>query len=478
LKLLKSPLLPLALLLVVALLTLIRFDRPLVRGDGVAYLAWVDTFVRDADIDLNNQFERFQPVNTYQITWGNTMQRWVIVFPFGAAFVLAPFYAVGNLFAQNGWLDANPAYFAQMQGIGLPYSFWLMMGTNVLTLVTLAIAWHIGRRFVSGWIAALAVYAFFVGTPLLFYSAIEPMNSHSPGAFAAACFLFFLLRCTTSLRRAYRPDQADADTPRTLDWIALGICAGVTILVRWQLAAVVIPAWGILLYETLQAPLHETLHERRHWRGILISSAAAAIVLLPLPLIWQQMFGAPFVIPYNEASGGSFLKPDNEVLKVIQQTLLASPLIALIIPGLILLARRAPLWALLFAVIIFGQWIINGAALDWNAGYSFGTRRMTELFVIYALLACVTFGTIETALRERRLLRLILPVLLVAATAYSFLYLLSFLSFVWTSVESWLGDLSPFNVIPYFLNQSNRVEVINAIFTTHLGPPAWMMPGP
>src|SRR5829696_2589049 len=143
---------PLVLLLVVALLTLIRFDRPLVRGDGVAYLAWVDTFVRDGDIDLNNQFERFQPVNTYQITWGNTMQRWVIVFPFGAAFVLAPFYAVGNVFAQNGWLDANPTYFAQMQGVGLPYSLWLMIGTNLLTLVTLAISWHIGRRFVSGWI--------------------------------------------------------------------------------------------------------------------------------------------------------------------------------------------------------------------------------------------------------------------------------------------------------------------------------------
>lgn len=464
-KLLKSPRAPLVLLLVVALLTLIRFDRPLVRGDGVAYLAWVDTFVRDGDIDLNNQFERFQPVNTYQITWGNTMQRWVIVFPFGAAIVLAPFYAVGNLFAQNGWLDANPAYFAQMQGVGLPYSLWLMLGTNVLTLVTLAISWHIGRRFVSGWIAALAVYAFFVGTPLLFYSSIEPLNSHSPGAFAAACFLFFLLRCTTTLRRAYRPDQANSYTPRLLDWIALGIFAGITILVRWQLAAVVIPAWGILLYE-------------RHWRGFLISAAAAAIVLLPLPLIWQQMFGAPFVIPYNEASGGSFLKAENEALKVIQQTLLASPLIVLIIPGLLLLARRAPLWALLFAVMIFGQWFINGAALDWNAGYSFGTRRMTELFVVYALLACIVFGALQAALRERRLLRLILPVLLVVATAYSFLYLFAFLSFIWTSVESWLGDLSPFNVIPYFLNQPNRLEILNAIFTTHLGPPAWSMPGP
>ena len=461
-KILKSPL---TALLVVSLLTLIRFDRPLIRGDGVAYLAWVDTFVRDRDIDLNNQFERFRPVNTYQITWNDITQRWVIVFPFGAAFLSAPFYAVGDFFARNGWLDANPEYFAQMQGVGLPYSLWIMVGTNGLTLVTLALAWLIGRRFASGWIAAGAVYLLFMGTPLLFYSAIEPMNSHSPGAFAATVFAFFLLRCTTSLRGAYRAEQQDDYAPRTLDWIVLGVSAGVTILVRWQLAAVVIPAWGLLLYE-------------RRWRGFLVSGVAAAITLLPLPLIWQEMYGAPFVIPYNEAFGESFLKPGNEALKVIQQTLTSSPALLLIFPGLFLLGRRAPLWAVLVGVMIFGQWVINGAALDWNAGYAFGTRRMTELFPVYVLLGCVTFGWVEGALRERRVLRVILPVMLVGATGYSFLYLLAFLSYVWTSVEGWLGDTSPFSVIPYFINQGNRFEVVSTIFTTHLGPGAWTKPGP
>jgi hypothetical protein len=103
---------------------------------------------------------------------------------------------------------------------------------------------------------------------------------------------------------------------------------------------------------------------------------------------------------------------------------------------------------------------------------------MTELFPVYALLGCVAFGALENAFRERRLLRLVVPLLLLLATGYSFLYLFAFLSYIWTSVEGWLGDLSPFSVIPYFLNQPNRFEVINSIFTTHLGPPAWTMPGP
>ena len=253
-----------------------------------------------------------------------------------------------------------------MQGVGLPYSLWLMIGTNVLTLITLALAWRIGRRFVSGWIAALAVYALFVSTPLLYYSSVEPMNSHAPGAFAAACFLFFLLRCTTSLRAAYRPDQHDDHAPRWFDWIALGVSAGATILVRWQLAAVVIPAWAAVLYE-------------RRWRGFFLSAVAAAITLLPLPLIWQGMFGAPFVVPYNEAFGG--IVPQSQQRS--PQRLAANP--ARFTADSAGLSRHDPAraprwrWALLFAVMFFGQLIVNGAALDWNAGRGSWARQQMRL---------------------------------------------------------------------------------------------------
>ena len=78
-----QPYLALICLLIIALATMIFFDRPLIRGDGVAYLAWLDTIALDLDIDLGNQVERLAPVNTYQVVWNDTTERWVIIFPFG-----------------------------------------------------------------------------------------------------------------------------------------------------------------------------------------------------------------------------------------------------------------------------------------------------------------------------------------------------------------------------------------------------------
>jgi hypothetical protein len=78
-------------LVIVSILTMILFDRPLIRGDNTAYLAWIDTFVRDRDIDLTNQYERFQPVNTYQIAWDAELGRYVDIFPFGVVFLQGPF---------------------------------------------------------------------------------------------------------------------------------------------------------------------------------------------------------------------------------------------------------------------------------------------------------------------------------------------------------------------------------------------------
>src|SRR5688572_30268595 len=99
---------PLPLLLMVLLVTLIRFDRPLIRGDGVAYLAWADSLLIDHDIDLTNQVEKLRFVNDEsKVMYDESQQKWVNVFPFGVAIIQAPFYLVGHAFTQNDWLNIN-----------------------------------------------------------------------------------------------------------------------------------------------------------------------------------------------------------------------------------------------------------------------------------------------------------------------------------------------------------------------------------
>lgn len=60
----------LASLITIALVVLgacILLDRPLVRGDGLAYFIWLDSLARDVDLNLANQAVKFAHLNTYHV---------------------------------------------------------------------------------------------------------------------------------------------------------------------------------------------------------------------------------------------------------------------------------------------------------------------------------------------------------------------------------------------------------------------------
>jgi 4-amino-4-deoxy-L-arabinose transferase-like glycosyltransferase len=439
--------------------TLVLLDRPLIRGDGIAYLGWVDSIALDGDIDLSNQAERLAPVNTYQIQWNETTGRWVIIFPFGVALLQTPFYYVGHLAAANQWLDVNSDYFQQMQGVGLPYSLSVMLGANVLALGSVTFAWLAGRKLCNRWLAALVTYAVFLGTPLVYYSTITPLNSHSAGAFALAIYFYVLLTVAPSKNQAAREHG--------WHWyVMLGVSAGLAILARWQLALVVAPGWLLLM-------------QRRQWRGVLLATVSAGLISLPLPLVWQELFGSPFLIPFDAVEGqrgaGSFLGQANHALEVLGMTLLHSPVIVLSLVGIAVWWRQARGWALLAAGIIGLQLLINGAALDWWAGESYGMRRMSELFALYALLGCLLIGAVAS--HPTRWVRRLLPLVYAAVIIYTGVYIAAFLVYSWTNPDGYLLG-SPDVMLGYFFAHSYRWDVLVEVVRTHVGPWAWSMPGP
>jgi hypothetical protein len=251
--------LPLLVLLLISSVVLIALDRPLVRGDGTAYLAWVDTLIIDRDLSLQNQVDKLASVNTYQVAWNDATNDWAIVFPFGIAFLQAPFYALGHIFAQNDWLNYNPTYFFQNQGVALPYSLWLMAGANFMALGIISAAWWAGRRFANGWLTALTVFAVFIGTPLVYYSTIDPLNSHNGAGFTMAILIWILVIQTNAFAR----DDDDTHTPRLWLWVLMGIMAGMTIMTRWQLAVSVAPVWLLLAYKREWRGFWDCRHQRR-----------------------------------------------------------------------------------------------------------------------------------------------------------------------------------------------------------------------
>lgn len=463
----KPWILPLIALVLVSTGTMIVFDRPLIRGDGTAYLAWLDTFVRDRDIDLANQHARLQPVNTYQITWDQDLERYVNIFPFGVAILQAPAYGVGAVLTSQGIANQNSAYFLNMQGVNQGYSVAVMFGANAMALAAIVIAWQITRKLVGNWTAAFFAWVFFVGTPLLYYSTISPLNSHNPGAFLVAGLLWIMLTYIVPLTRP-PGDPARGEIPHVPFgvWITVGIVAGLAVLVRWQLAAVVALAWLLMAAE------------RRHWPGLLVATGVAAVVMLPLPVIWNAMFGDPFVVPYDETTGQSFLGWPVNAHRVLWNMTTHSPLMVLSLAGAFFLWRIDWRWAVFCLASVGVEVLINGSTADWYAGDSYGPRRMSELYPIYVLLAGALAGTLSPGRPHWQHVRpLLVRGLVTVLLAYAILLLMAFMVFTWTNPERFFAD-DPDVMIDYFFDHEDSMGVIDVIFETHLGPRAWSKPGP
>ena len=435
----------------IALLTMLLLDRPLIRGDGVAYLAWVDSFVLDADIQFDNQLDRLRPVNTYQLQWNDTTQRLVNIFPFGVAIVQAPFYAIGHWFALNGWWNANPDYFHQMQGVWQPYSLWLMIGANAMGLATVALSWHIACRFTTPTNATLATLAIFFGTPLLYYLTVSPLNSHSPGAFAFTLFLYLLLKT-----QGTKEPNIEYRIPNT-EYFLLGLTAALMVLSRWQLLLVAAPAWPIFFWQ-------------QRWKQPVIATLAAAIGCLALPISWNIMFGEPFVVPYDAVSGsnGAFLTLPRNAIEVLLQTLAHSPVILLALLGIVALWQIDRRIAIYATVVIALQLYVNGGVLDWWAGETYGMRRMSELFPLYVLLL---------AALSHRIPNTVYRILLFALTTYAIFYLIIFINYTWTNPDSVFINHVPI-MWRHFWNQPHHWQITWEVWRTHVGPLAWGMPGP
>ncbi|MBO9308512.1 MAG: hypothetical protein J7551_01875 [Chloroflexi bacterium] len=326
-----------------------------------------------------------------------------------------------------------------------------------MALETISAMYWIGRRWLDEWLAALVSFSVFVGTPLLYHSTVDILNSHSGASFTMAIFMWLLVVQLDAFR-----EGSSSHKPKAWMWALMGVMAGLTVLTRWQLAVSVAAAWLILAH-------------KRQWQGFWLSGVTAAITLLPLPLIWNQMFGAPFVIPFNELEGRQFWQAENRFLLVLSILLQHSPIVCLFFVGLLLLYRHDKAWAALLFVMFASQLIVNGAALDWHAGDSYGMRRMSELIVIYGLGAVIFTSWIQRKLKRAG--RLAVITLYVIFICYTSVYFGSFLVWMWTNPEGFF-IVEPWRMIQYWLEHPQGMQVIREVIALHVGPWAWHMPGP
>ncbi len=320
-----------------------------------------------------------------------------------------------------------------------------MFAVNLYALGTVALAYFCARQYVSPLSAATSALFLFLGTPMLYYATIEPFASHVPGAFLTALTLYLILRW----------DQS----PHPLLAITAGLAGGLATLSRWQMALTVWPLTLLFL-------------RRRAWGALALFTAGFCAVVWHLLYTWNWMFGRPLLLAHAESG---FLGWPRYIIPVLfsgeRGLFIWSPLTALALAGLIPLGLRDRTLAISLGVAFLLQTLINASVADWWAGWSFGMRRMTELYPVFvvglaALLAWGRPAWLRSGVWALSVIALILSVLL----------FLSHLNFVNTVQDRPQGDTA-WVELRYQLVQSS-FQTTWQVFREHYGPWAWSRPGP
>lgn len=438
----------------------ILLDRPLVRGDGLAYFMWLDSLARDGDLNLANQAAKFAHLNTYHVFVHEKTGRYASVFAFGNALMLVPFYWLGMLADKLPVFHLNDAYFIQHQGTTFAYSFFPMLGTNLYALAAVLLAYLTTRRIASTLASMLAALALFFGTPLWYYSTVEPLNSHVCGAFAVSLLLYLFARWCLPHHPLSRKHEQWL-------WLAIGLASGLATLVRWQLALCVLPLGLALLWQ------------KRPRLLILMALGLIATAWL-VPYSWWRMFGSPWVIPAAEQNRAAFLVWPAYLWQVLfsgkKGLFVWAPATVLAVLGWITLYGKNRMLSLTLAAMFMLQVLINASVYDWWAGWGFGMRRMIELYPAFVLGLASLLSTALGRGYLRRGYQLAVYVLTAGSVAFAVLLLFSHLNFINTVLDQPQGDTAVREIQHQLQQSSFRITWL--VIKDHYGPWAWHKPGP
>ncbi|MDX6516129.1 MAG: hypothetical protein QOH73_1795 [Gaiellaceae bacterium] len=318
----------------------------------------------------------------------------VRAYQFGAGLYDAPFYVLGRL--------AQVVTGVETIG-GVPLTeMAIALGAAVALVLTLYVGWLILRRFelpAGPGVLLLTV----CGTPLVYYTALEPNYKHAVDTLAVTLVAYLMLRIT---------DEAE---PRLALLVALGAAFAFAVTVRYA-DVVMLP--GVLLPLLLRRSFQQV-------RAVLSAVLLAGVLLFMLPVargIPYKSFGtsqgaaAPpaRVVELELFPGYERLCPPVPVhLNVVQclrnrfdvqvdlrvppkmlfslqrGLFLWTPLTLFATLGVVLLffsrrERRPYLWGLSFAafclVAVHLVWDIH-----WSGGFSFSQRFLTALFPFFLI---------------------------------------------------------------------------------------------
>lgn len=258
-------------------------------GDSLYYYAYAQSIVIDQDLDFTNQAYHPQlgfpnPPEISENTGKVTNK-----FSPGTALFWIPGLVAGQVVSVLGNFVTGRELFI-LNGTGILPQFFVAVSTVLFSTMGLWFVFQTLQEFVSRKIAGLSVVLLFFSTQVFYYTAMDPVNSHSVSFLLSAFLLFQLTKIVQS----------------NITWkkvIPMGITAGFLVLVRNQDFVVVLPILLALILAKKESLLHKV-----NWLTLFGGSAFCVFsVQLYTTITLFGVLGSPYLMRGEKLS---WLQPD------------------------------------------------------------------------------------------------------------------------------------------------------------------------
>ncbi len=376
------------ILLLLFVLTL-PLVNPWVRGDGVAYYAYIRSLLIEHRLDFSSDWRaanesfsmhRVRPdgtIDPLQYTATGHLDNHVSV---GPAMLWSPFLVPVHMamLALRG-----SGFNVKADGYSRPYLVAMALATALYGFVGLFISFRLACLFTEERWAFLATLGIWFASSLPVYLYFNPSWSHAHSVFAVALFLWYWHRTRQS---------------RTLvQWVILGLISGLMLDVYYlNIALLLIP-----FFESLLRYLTFWRSSNRDWNSAgrlsvanLAYCLAVVVAFLPTLITREIIYGNPLDLGYSHEW---MSKP--AILQVLFSSdhglLTWTPILMGAIGGWIFLRNYDKALAVYFCIAFIAFFGLVSLHTSWDGLSSFGNRffiSLTPMFIVGLAVFLSTFA--------------------------------------------------------------------------------------
>ena len=162
------------------------FTKTAIFADGKFYYSITRSIVKDFDIKFANEYERLG----IGIDYTNEDYVWN-QYPPGVSFVWIPLFTIADAISQS---LSFLGFETDTTGFGFIYQFAVALTNIILGVSGLYLIYLILKGYFTEKVAILTTASLFAATNLLFYTAVELINSHTASFFASTLFIYYFIK--------------------------------------------------------------------------------------------------------------------------------------------------------------------------------------------------------------------------------------------------------------------------------------------